>query len=81
MESVYRPGLLQPGLWGRLAARLIQLRDGAPGFAEAQRRMDSLVHQCADGDMVSVDPGIAYVANYIGEDPGARLRYLSVQGA
>ena len=46
---------------GRLAASLSQLRDEAPDFAEAQRRMESLIHDCASGDMASTDPRITYV--------------------
>lgn len=46
---------------GRLAESLIQLRDEAPDFAEAQRRVECLIHECGRGDTASTDPRIVHV--------------------
>lgn len=45
----------------RLADSLVRLRDDAPDFAEAQRRMEALIHEGANASMVTTDPRITYV--------------------
>lgn len=45
----------------QLAASLIQLRDEAPDFQEAQRRVEALIHGCTTSDIASPDPRVIYV--------------------
>lgn len=47
----------------QLADSLIRLRDDAPGFAEAQQRMESLLQQCAGSAMASGDSRVAHVVD------------------
>lgn len=45
----------------RLADSLVQLRDDAPGFAEAQRRMEALIHDGSNAIPAATDPRIIHV--------------------
>ena len=45
----------------RFAENLVRLRDDAPDFAEAQRRMEALIHHSSNASMATTDPRITYV--------------------
>ncbi|MBB2495983.1 helix-turn-helix domain-containing protein [Aquipseudomonas ullengensis] len=45
----------------RLTESLIQLREDAPGFAEAQRRVESIIQQCGGDELVTPDPRVVHV--------------------
>lgn len=44
-----------------LAQHLTRLRDEAPGFAEAQRRVEALILQCAGGNAARADARVVHV--------------------
>ncbi len=43
------------------AENLVRLRNDAPDFAEAQRRMEALIHDGSNASMATTDPRITYV--------------------
>ena len=45
----------------RFAENLVRLRDDAPDFTEAQRRMEALIHHSSNASMATTDPRITYV--------------------
>lgn len=45
----------------RFAENLVRLRDDAPDFTEAQRRMEALIHHGSNVSMATPDPRITYV--------------------
>lgn len=61
MESVSGGVYYNLACENRLAESLIQLRHDAPGFAEAQQRMASILQQCAGDEVATPDPRVAHV--------------------
>jgi AraC-like DNA-binding protein len=62
---------------GRLVESLIQLRDEAPDFAEAQRRVERLIQECG-GDTANTDPRIVHVIERLRDTASLNLSVRSL---
>ncbi|MEL7557969.1 AraC family transcriptional regulator [Stutzerimonas chloritidismutans] len=62
----------------RLTSGLTQLRDEAPGFAEAQLRIEALIHDCTHTSTVSTDPRIIYVIDRLRDTASMNISVSSL---